>query len=158
VVEVEIHRLEGVGSALPCRGRVELRVPRSSTDAPEPPALLGYGLRLRGWAEWNVPRNFGNPGSADRAAHLARHGIFLLGRVKSPRLLAAGPGDCASAWKRVAFAARARIRRDLRRLATRGRPQEAAVLESLVLGDSSELDARVREEFQNSGTYHVLVV
>ena len=50
-----------------CRGRGQLRIPEVDPASADRPPALGYGDRVRGWAEWDVPRNFQNPGSSDRA-------------------------------------------------------------------------------------------
>jgi competence protein ComEC len=137
-----------------CQGRVLLRMPAPEAGSP----ICRSGDRLRGWAELTVPRNFQNAGSPDRAEALRRRGVFLLGKVRSTRLLEVLPGDCASAWAKFVASGRDRLSRRLLRLNAEGHRQEAAVLLSILVGDYTGLDSRTREIFQNSGTYHVLVV
>jgi competence protein ComEC len=135
-------------------GGAQLRLPEADPRAVAPPPPLRYGDRVRGWAEWDVPRNYRNPGAADRAGAIERRGVHLIGRVKSARVLEVLPSDCGTAWKRAVFELRDRFRRRLAGLAAR----EAAILASIVLGDYSGLDAPTRASFQSAGTYHVLVV
>ncbi|MBN1567326.1 MAG: ComEC/Rec2 family competence protein [Acidobacteria bacterium] len=144
---------------LACKGGGILRIaePDPGDSAPHP-ISLERGDRIRGWATWNTPRNYHNPGSADRAGQLARRDIFLLGRVKSPRLLEKIPGGCSNPLMNQVKAVRARVRSSLDPIATADKSQLAAVLASLTIGEYSGLNNSTREVFQNSGTYHVLVV
>ncbi len=138
-------------------GRMILRTPESTLETPEPLSLR-EGDRVRGWAAWHPPRNFLNPGLSDHSAFLARRGVYLLGRVKSPRLLEVIPGDCRNAWGSLIFTLRNRVQATLEELSRRGKENQAAILSAVLLGDYSNLSTAVREAFQNSGTYHVLVV
>lgn len=142
-----------------CKGKGILGIAESERgQSTEPDAGLMRGDRVRGWATWRIPRNYENPGSADRAGVLARRGIFIVGRVKSTRLLEIIPGDCSAPWTKMAIAVGDRVRTSLKHLTGKDRGQQAAILASLVIGDYSGLDNNTREVFQNSGTFHVLVV
>ena len=142
-----------------CRGKGILRVAGSARESsPAPGANLKRGDRIRAWASWRKPDNFENPGSADRTGQLARRGVFLLGRVKTPRLLEITPGGCASPWTQLANCIRARVHSSIGSSGDKEDGQPAAVLASLVIGDYSGLSNATREIFQNSGTFHVLVV
>jgi competence protein ComEC len=142
-----------------CRGAGILKIP-----APDPKessaqqTSLRCGDRVRGWATWHLPRNYRNPGSSDYAAAMQRRGISLVGRTKSSRLLEVIPDECASPWSRMIARVRNNVRQSIRLLTRDGSDREAAILASVVLGDYSSLDNRTREVFQNTGTYHVLVV
>jgi competence protein ComEC len=158
VATIELRGVRAKDQWIACRGRLLLRIPELAGEGQAQAASLNYADRVRGWAEWNRPRNFQNPGSNDRVGFLARRDIFLVGRIKSPRVLEVLRGDCGTGWKRAAFAVRARIRSSLASLADRGFHREAPILASLLIGDYSALDRPTREAFQNAGTYHVLVV
>jgi len=142
---------------LSARGTVQLRVSLPE-DALHAGVRLRYGDRVRVWAECDVPRNFRNPGSADRAGILARRGIHLLARVKSPLLMEILPRDSGTPWKHAIARVRRSLERQLTRLGQEGHRQQAAVLSSILLGDYADLPDATRSEFQNAGTYHVLVV
>jgi competence protein ComEC len=157
VTTVELHGLRRKDSWVSCTGQVQLRVAVPS-DQQLPGSVLMYGDGVRAWADCDIPRNFRNPGSADRVGLLARRGIHLLARVKSPRLLEILPHDCGTLWDRAVVAVRRSLRERLLRLRQEGNPQQAAVLSSIVLGDYVDLSTETRAEFQNAGTYHVLVV
>ncbi len=142
-----------------CKGKGILRIakpdPESAADkAPQ----LKRGDGMAGWAAWRVPYNYENPGSADRAGLLARRGIFLIGRIKSTRLLEMIPDDCGNGWTRLATGIAGHVRKSLEPIRDRDMGQPAAVLASLIIGDYSGLNNKTREIFQNTGTFHVLVV
>lgn len=153
VTLVELRGLQIANRWVRCVGTVPLRL-----LAPESEFSLQYGDRIRSWAKFDVPRNYQNPGALDYAGALRRKGIHMLARVKSALLVERLPGDCGNAWGRLASRARRSVRRKLADLASSAMPRPAAVLACIVLGDDSLLDSRTREAFQNSGTYHVLVV
>jgi competence protein ComEC len=125
-------------------------------DAPD--GSLLYGDRVRIWADCERPGNFENPGSADRVGLLARRGIFLLARVKSPRLMETMPRDFGNPWTDLVVSVRRSIQERIRRVGQEGKPREAAILSSILLGDYAGLSTEIRTQFQNAGTYHVLVV
>ncbi len=155
---IDLRAIRTGNSWSPCRGKGILRLAAAAPDEPSAQAVLRSGDRVRGWATWHVPRNYQNPGSSDHVAYLSRRGISLVGRTKSPRLLETVPQDCASHWSKAAVRVRKGLSDSLQILAHNGKEKEAAVLSSVVIGDYSNLDTRTREEFQNTGTYHVLVV
>ena len=158
-VTIALRAFQKDSAWVPCRGGMILRIPEGSIEqaATTVPALR-VGDRLRGWATCHLPRNYRNPGSPDHAGSLLRRGVSLIGRTKSPRLLEVIPGDCADSWIRIAGGVRDALRNCLDRLRVAGHGEQADVLASLIVGDYSGLDAETREVFQNSGTYHVLVV
>ncbi len=159
LLTVELHGFRAKETWTRCEGKALLRLPvGAGGEMPTGGASPRYGDRLHGWAEWNVPRNFQNPGSSDRAGFLARRGIYLVGRIKSLRLLEVLPRDCANPWKYAMAAVRERLRNKLGSLENNGARRQAAVLASLLIGDQTGLDAATREAFQSAGTYHVLVV
>jgi competence protein ComEC len=142
-----------------CRGKGILRI--ASEENNSSPALnvsLMPGDRVRGWAIWRTPHNYQNPGSSDIAGMLARRDVFLVGRAKSARLIESIQGDCSNIMTAAANAVRNRVRRSLPPINREGDNQSSAILASLVIGDYSQLNNSTREIFQNSGTYHVLVV
>ncbi len=159
VATISLRAFQKDGEWIPSRGGMILRIPEgpAGPGVPVTPDLR-IGDRVRGWATCQVPRNFRNPGSPDHAGLLLRRGISLIGRTRSGRLLEVIPGDCADAWTRAASAIRGGLQQDLDRLRQAGGREQAAILASLILGDYSDLSTDTREEFQNSGTYHVLVV
>ncbi len=141
-----------------CRGGAYVRMPTAGIQESESILDLRPGDRVSGLATWQVPRSYLNPGAQDRAELLRRRGIHIVGRVRSPRILESISGDCGNLVERVVSAARSRLRGALGRLRAEGKERQAAILSSIVLGDATGLDPETRSAFQNSGTYHVLVV
>jgi competence protein ComEC len=159
VTTVDLHGFLRKGKWTACQGKGMLGIARTdSENAPPPCENLMMGDRVRGWAVWRIPRNYQNPGSADRAGQLARRGVFLIGRAKSPRLLESIQGDCSNPVIAASNYIRNHVRRSFQSINPEGNSQSAAILESLVIGDYSGLNNSTRELFQNSGAFHVLVV
>jgi competence protein ComEC len=159
VATVELTAFLRKGEWAVCSGKGILRIPESAPeDAPKHRPDLMRGTRVRGWANWNIPRNYENPGATDNAGMLFHRGIFLVGRTKSTRLMESIPGACADPWTRLANSVSNRVRQSLEPVREKEKGQPAAILASLVIGDYSSLNNTTREIFQNSGTFHVLVV
>ena len=159
LLTVDLHGLGIKNQWIPARGKALLRMPNLREEGSLVPATnLHYGDRIRGWAEWHPPRNFQNPGASDWVEFLVRRDVFLLGRIKSARVVEVLPRDCRGSWKAFLLRTRDQVRTRLQYLAARNQDQEAAVLASILIGDYSGLSPVTRESFQNTGTYHVLVV
>src|SRR5215472_13887835 len=132
----------------------------SSEDDPEPDdsqfPKLAYGDRVRLKAKLRFPRNFGNPGAFDYEGYLHGIGISVLASVKVEEIEVL-PGTSGS---RVGFW-RSRIRHSiLDHMRNQGlwQRQDAAIFNAMIIGEDSLLLRDVREEFQKTGVYHLLVV
>jgi competence protein ComEC len=132
----------------------------ASSDDPQPASFpqLAYGDRVRCIAKLRQPRNFRNPGAFDYEGHLHGLGITALGSVDITEIEIL-PGKSGS---RLGFW-RSRIRRSI--LAHMGASgtglwghDDSALFAAMVVGDDSLLLRDVREEFQATGVYHLLVV
>ncbi len=141
-----------------CRGGAYLRMPAAGITDSEPVLELRPGDRVSGLATWQVPRGFSNPGAQDRADLSRLRGIHVVGRVRSPRILESISGDCGNLLGGAVSSIRGRLREALGQLRAEHKERQAAILSSIVLGDATGLDPETRDAFQNSGTYHVLVV
>ncbi len=159
LLTVELHGFFRKELWISCRGKGLLRAPELSEEDAE---KFGWGVncgdRIIGWATWHLPRNYQNPGSADRVGILSRRGILLVGRVKSYHLLDVIPGGCGNPFITIKTVIHRRVQESLEPLKLAGKDQEAAILASLIIGYYSALDRSTREVFQNCGTYHALVV
>lgn len=117
---------------------------------------LAYGDRVRLTARLRLPRNFRNPGAFDYEGYLRGHGISTLASVKAEEIevLPGTSGSRLGYW-------RSRMRRSiLEHIRERGlwSREDAALFAAMIVGDDSLLLRDVREEFQKTGVYHLLVV
>ncbi len=124
-------------------------------DLPDLPRLA-YGDRLHLTAKLRLPRNFHNPGSFDYESYLRGQGIGVLASAKAKdiQVLPGSSGTRLGFW-------RSRIRRSIlehiHNKSLWGR-EDAALFAAMIVGDDSLLLRNVREEFQQTGVYHLLVV
>lgn len=119
------------------------------------PPNLHYGDRVEILARLRLPRNFQNPGSFDSIQHFARQGIHLLGNIKSYGLVQKLPGWAGSRIRARIAALRSRLLEQLDRLFPGDR---GAVLKAMLLGDRNFINHRIAREFQQTGSYHALVI
>lgn len=121
-----------------------------------PGASLKYGERIHLLAKLRLPRNFGNPGAFDYEGYLRGRGITSLASLKADQMEVI-PGTCGS---RPGFW-RSGIRNSiLKHLREEGlwNQEDAALFAAMIVGDDSLLLRDVREGFQQTGVYHLLVV
>ena len=146
---------------------IGIRATAFQRDSDEEPAQtiaefpqLAYGDRVRLFAKLRLPRNFRNPGAFDYEAYLRSLGISVLTSVpvEQIKLLPGKSGRALGFW-------RSRIRRSIleHMSGSASRPglwgrDDAALFAAMVIGDDSQLQRGVREEFQKTGVYHLLVV
>jgi competence protein ComEC len=159
VFRISLERFRRGTVMIPGRGKGILRIALAAeASSREPAPRLTRGDRITGWASWRRPHNYENPGSADRAGMLSRRGIHITGRSKSFQLIEIDPGGCSSPWTRLTNALRTAARGSLEQVSDKVDRQAAAILASIIIGDYSNLADSTREVFQNTGTFHVLVV
>jgi competence protein ComEC len=116
--------------------------------------LFRYGERLRFPTKLYPPHNFRNPGAFDYTEYLAENGIVALGSTKAEavELLPGFAGSRAELW-------RTRLRRSLiERIHILWEPDEAPLLDAMLIGENSFLGRETLTDFQRTGTYHVLVI
>jgi competence protein ComEC len=123
---------------------------------PSTPAmhLFRYGERIRLPVKLKLPRNFRNPGSFDYQSYLAANHIAALASVKfeDVQLLSGFSGNRFELW-------RTRIHSSIiAKVHALWPPQQAALIDAMVIGEAAFIDRDTRVDFQRSGTYHVLVV
>jgi competence protein ComEC len=117
---------------------------------------MAYGTRVRLTAKLRLPRNFRNPGAFDYEGYLHGLGISALASVKAEdiNVLAGTSGSRLGFW-------RSRVRNSiLRHIHQSGlwSKEDASIFAAMIVGDDSLLLRDVREEFQQTGVYHLLVV
>jgi competence protein ComEC len=144
------------GRVAPLAGGIRLAIYYATRHAAvgARPVVLLYGQRLRVRARLHAPRNYGNPGAVDMRGYLRRQGIDAVGsaRVAEVELLDGRGGSRPGAWI-------AAIRRSLlARMNLLWGPRDGAMLAAMLIGERSLIDRATRENFQRTGTYHILVV
>jgi competence protein ComEC len=160
VVDVDTEQISASGEELAVQTGLRLSLYRKDAEnedeepAPAPARLFRYGERLRFPAKLYLPRNFRNPGSFDYRGYLADNGISVLGWAKADKVegLPGFRGSRAELW-------RTRVHRSIvEKIHQLWPPDEAALIDAMVIGEDAFLGRDSRREFQRSGTYHVLVV
>lgn len=123
---------------------------------------LNYGDRISLSAKLRQARNFRNPGAFDYEGYLRGLGISALGSADADSITVL-PGQSGSTLGRW----RSRIRRSILSHinsqpslinAPLWKPEDAALFAAMIIGDDSLIGRNVREEFQQTGVYHLLVV
>lgn len=153
--EIELEEVEV--AARPQRIAGGLRVSFFRNESrPEPEPALRAGDRVEALVRARPPRNFQNPGAFDAKTQLARQGVHLTGSLRSLELMRRLESPAPS------FSAQASRARGyfLRQIDTlfRTRPEHAAVLRAILLGDYGFVDHDLAETFQKTAAYHVLVI
>ncbi len=132
---------------------------RETDDKPEEstspfPHLFRYGERLRSPVKLYPPHNFRNPGAFDYTGYLADNGIVALGSTKAETVELL-PGFCGNRFELW----RTRLHRKIiERIHLLWTPDEAPLLDAMLLGENSFLGRETLTDFQRTGTYHVLVI
>ncbi len=130
---------------------------RAQVQVPNNPIQLRYGQRVAIEARFRVPHNFQNPGAFDYAAYLSRRGIFWTALVPAKGSVQVLPGDCGTRWLGWVFALRTEAIDRIDALYP-DNDYAAAMLQAVLIGESSNLERVWTEDFRRSGTYHALVI
>src|SRR3981081_2544789 len=130
----------------------------SFSPKPDDPALpaLHAGDEVTAIAQAKRPQLFRDEGAFDRRAYLASQGIDLVATLRSLDLI-----QRASVAPLTTDTVLARFRHQLRGevdTVFAARPEIAAVLRAMLLGDRSFVERDEAVDFQKTGVFHVLVV
>lgn len=166
-IDVAVESVTTDAGTFPVSGgmRLTLYLPRSAYEAedseddgdavrePLLPHYL-YGQRVELTAKLHPPVNYKNPGAFDYVSYLKTQGIQALGSSKadSVSVLPGFSGSKIERWRTVAR------RSVLSRIHAIWPEQQALLLDAMLVGERAYLSRDTRDEFQRSGTYHVLVV
>lgn len=156
--EVESVR-SGTASSIPVHSGVRLGIYFPDRDSSANPGRLAprifhYGERFRCRAKVRIPRNFHNPGAFDYEGYLVDHGIAVLGSAKGEDIELL-PGFSGGRIELLRSRTHSSLVAKVHELWP---PQQAALLDAMLIGEDAFLDRDTRVDFQRSGTYHVLVV
>ena len=155
-METESIELDGEKFLQPVGVRATIYASKALPEGAEPTPMRVYGQRIHLLAHLRLPRNFGNPGAFDYEGYLRGRGISVLASVKDEDIEVI-PGTSGT---RLGFW-RSRMRNSiLLHLRHKGlwNQEDAALFAAMIVGDDSMLMRDVREEFQQTGVYHLLVV
>ena len=134
------------------RARVNLYLREGET----PPALR-YGQKVEFEARLRRTRNFGNPGAFDYAGYLARKDIYWTATARAGATIQILPGGCGTRWEAFLYRVRGAALEKLERLYA-GQPYETAMMQALLLGETSKMEKVWTEDFRHTGTFHALVI
>ena len=118
---------------------------------------LNYGQRIEIAAKIRRPRNYQNPDSFDYAGYLAAQQIFWTGSVTSLADVRFLPGHCASPAVAFLYRIRTWALERLEGLYPNDH-QTAALLQAILLGETTGVERRWTSDFRLTGTYHALVI
>jgi competence protein ComEC len=154
LLDMETEEITADGKSIPIRSGIRIGIYAKQTTGSAQPVPLHYGQRLRLVAKLSAPHNYNDPGVFDYREYLAEHQIAALGSSKAEtvEVLPGFAGSQIELW-------RSRVHRSIiHKIETLWPPDQAALLDAMVIGDDSFLPHPVKLEFQRTGTYHLLVV
>ena len=161
LLRFRLHSLENARRFYPVVGDVRLALPMDQLKGIAMPCPVRYGDTVEALVSLRKPRSFRNPGSFDYAAQLEREGVFLVGNVKSQRLLQKTGGGEGSLWIDFIYRVRHHLDAEIdRAYAGEGGmlSSAGAALKAILLGNRYFLDRSLEQDFQATGIYHVLVI
>jgi competence protein ComEC len=132
------------------RARVNLYL-KEGERAPE----LRYGQRVELEARVRRMHNFRNPGAFDYAGYMARRDIYWTATARpGVRVL---DGECGTAFWRAIYGLRQAALERLERLYLAD-TRRTAMMQAILVGESSGVQKMWTENFRRTGTYHALVI
>ena len=153
--QLDLETVQSAGVRKPVSGGLRTDYYFPDKPSSQLPALRA-GDRITLLARARTVRNFGNPGSFDYRAFLARQDVHLTSTVRNAELIEKLPGAPLTVAHRFA-----RWRGSLLRATDQlfaASDARAAVVRAMLLGDRSFLDTEQVEAFQQTGAYHILVL
>jgi competence protein ComEC len=153
-LELNLSSVDYENSSVTALGGLRLSFSPKPEDAPLP--ALHAGDEGTVIAQAKQPQLFRDEGAFDRRSYLATQGIDLVATLRSPdliQLVSAAPLSAGNMLARI----RHRLREEVDRLFD-ARPEVAAVLRAMLLGDRSFVERDEAVAFQKTGVFHVLVV
>ena len=117
---------------------------------------LPYGSNVEFVGKVRRPHNFGNPGSFDSVAYLARQQVYwnASGDAASLKLL---PDRCGRPFLRFIYQVRSVALERLDRLYARD-PYTDGMMRAVLVGETSRMEKIWTEDYRSTGTFHALVI
>ena len=145
------------GTADSVSGNVEVRltVRTAFQDTSVSRNVPRYGDTILVQGRLELPTGARNPGGFDYRTYLAHNGIHaaLFALRPDDWHIVAESGDSGSPFLTLAYTLRKTV---LRYAEAHFSPERAAVLSGILLGDRANLPADLREDFERTGTTHIL--
>ena len=156
--EIDLEQVEVRGESVPVSGGLRANLYRDThkEQTGGPPVGLRAGDRVEALLKARPPRNFLDPGAFDLRVYLALQKVDLTGSLRSGELLQLFDRPSPTLAQRLARARGALLARI--DVLFPGKPQIAAVLRAMLLGDRSFVESDTVLAFQKIAAYHVLVV
>ncbi len=123
-------------------------------DAPQ---RLAYGQRVEVEARIRRPHKYQNPGSFDYAGYLARQDIYWTAFMSPGSQARILEGRCGSPFMQAVFALRTAAIDRIEKLYGED-TYSAAMMEAILIGETSKLQKIWTEDFRRTGTFHALVI
>lgn len=140
-----------------CSGRIEVRLalPAPKQDTYVSWSMPHYGDRLSLTGHLELPTGPRNPGGFDYRTYLAHQGIHATLFVRRPAdwHIVNETGRGGSPFRKLAYAFRAAVFRHTR---TGFSPEQGEVLNGILLGERTNLSPELRDDFERTGTTHIL--
>ena len=125
------------------------------------PLDIAYGTRLTfPLKELRRPRNFLTPGSYDWEGYMRRQGIYFTGLLRDQGTVETLPGRSGSLFWSNLYRVRSRLLSHIDRLfpPDQNPLDRGPILKAILLGDRHWLSEQTKTIFQESSTFHALVV
>jgi len=156
VVEPTILSADRERFTLELAPRARARVSLTLRDS-ETPQRLDYGQRVEIDARVRRPRNYNNPGAFDYASYLARQDIYWTASMPPGSRARVLSGRCGSRFMSAVFSLRVAALDQIEKLYGPD-AYAAAMMEAILIGESSRLEKIWTENFRRTGTFHALVI
>lgn len=114
-----------------------------------------YGDFIRFRARLRAPHNFLNPGGIDYAGRLLYRGITIRAYVNSASGIALVRSNQANSLRQGIEDYRSRLRDLVRNHTT---VPEGQIIQAMILGEQNEIPDAVRENFNRTGTSHIIAI
>ncbi len=160
LVWLQVHSIENTKRILSTAGGIRLAVPIDPTAEGEPNGVPAYGDAVEVLVSLQEPKGFRNPGVFDFAGQARREGIYLVGNVKSTRLIVTKAKGRGSSIAAAIYHLRHRLAVEIERAygGAGGASKTSAALDAILLGNRYFLDRSLENDFQATGIYHILVI
>lgn len=126
---------------------------REGETAPD----LHYGQRVEFPAKTRTPHNYQNPGAFDYVHYLARSQIYWTASTPAGARLTVLPGRCGNFFWRAIYAVRTAALDRIDKLYGPNAYQ-VAMMQAVLIGESSGLERLWTEDYRSTGTFHALVI